>query len=358
MNTEIRQVLDLVSQPAFLAKDGKIIWCNHAARGILSEGTPLYALLEGENELFSLWTRDGTLQIPLILNGVEYDASVRATEAGDLFIASRRSHELDATAAAVVSASASLRKPLHTMVSAAGELFEQLDSSKLSESAAQLNQSIYQLVRLCGQMSDGGQLLLRRKEARRLPTDLSDFLSAFVQQARPLVESAGLHFSFTPPPSPLRADVDKGLLERALYNLLSNAMSYTPTGGNITLSVRKQKQLLLFCVTDDGEGISQKVMASLFERFGFSGLGDSRWGIGLGLSMVREIARLHGGTMMVAQNPSGQGTSVTFSVSTEPTTLNLRSSMVYYDYCGGFHHGLVELSDVLDAKMFNPVEIQ
>lgn len=359
LDTQMRQVLELFAQPAFFARDGVVLWCNGAARGLLTEGTPIASLLENNTALFSHWSREGTLQIPLIIGGVEYDASVRATQDGDLFVASRRSQELNATAAAVVSASVSLRKPLHMMISAAGALFEQLEGTAehTSVPASQLNRSIYQLVRLCGQMSDGGQLLLHRKEVHREPTDLVKFLSDFVAQAQPLIESTGIHLAYTPPDVPIRGDVDHTLLERALYNLISNAMNYTPRGGTITLSAERQDGLLLLSVSDTGEGIEQSVMSTLFDRFCTSAPGDSRRGLGLGLPMVREIARLHGGTMMVDANADG-GTSVTFSVSLEKTPLELRSRTVLYDYCGDLNHALVELSDVLDADMFNPVDIQ
>ena len=359
MDTRIQQVLELFMQPAFLVRDDIVTWCNGAARGILAEGMPISALLENETALFSHWSRDGVLQIPLIICGVEYNASVCATQDGDLFVASRRSRELNMTAATVVSASASLRKPLHMMVSAADELFGLLEAAPedASVAASQLNRSIYQLVRLCGQMSDGGQLLLHCKEAHREPTDLLRFLDDFILNARPLVESAGVQLVYTPPAASVHGDVDHALLERALYNLISNALNYTPRGGTITVSAQKQEHLLLLCVSDNGEGIEQGTMSTLFERFSVFPLGDSRRGIGLGLPMVREIARLHDGTMMVDANPGG-GTRVTFSLSLDPAALTLRSHTVRYDYCGNFHHGLVELSDVLDTRMFNPSEIQ
>ena len=61
--------------------------------------------------------------------------------------------------------------------------------------------------------------------------------------------------------------------------------------------------------------------------------------------------------MMVRANEGGQGTAVTFSVSLERSPMELRSRTIGYDYCGEFHHGLVELSDVLSAEFFDPSEI-
>lgn len=358
MDEQTKQILELFSQPAFFAKDGVILWCNRAAGTQLLPDTPLSAVLGREEMLYTLWQRAGTLQLPLTLDGREYDVCVRAVGEGDLFVATPRETALNTTASAVVNASATLRKPLHMMLGAASELFDHIDESADAAAlpaASRLNRSIYQFVRLCGQMSDGGSLLLRRKELRRTPTDLPAFFDEFLAQARPLVESAGLTLHYQPLPRPLRADIDTALVERALYNLFSNAINYTPRGGNITLSLRRQERQLLISVTDDGEGISPDVAATLFERFADRPLGDSRRGIGLGLPMVREIAWLHDGTISVSANENGRGTTVRFSLSLEPAPLNLRSRMLNYDYCGTLHHGLVELSDVLGAEMFNPI---
>ena len=360
VDEQMKQVLELVNQPAFLAKDGKIVWCNVAARSLLLEGAVLSFLLERNDTLYSLWNREGTLQISLVIGGAEYDASVRATDQGDLFVANRRTPDYNATANAVVTVSATLRKPLQNMMTAATALFDELEdrnNEKITEASSQLNRSIYQFLRLCGQMSDGGRLLLHKKTLRRESTQMGDFFAGFIAQARPLVESLGLRLDYHPLPNPLRADVDRELLERGLYNLLSNALNYTPKGGTVSLSLEKQGRLLLVSITDDGEGISPEVLPSLFERFTEHSIGDSRWGIGLGLPMAREVARLHGGTLMVAPNPDGKGTKITFSLSLEPAPLELHSRSMPYDYCSGLHHGLVELSDVLDAKLFDPNQV-
>ncbi len=359
MEPKLKKVLELFTQPVFLAQDGSIVWCNGAARSLLSEGMPVSALLENEDALLSLWTREGTLQIPLIIGGAEYAASVLATPEGDLFVASRRKQEWNATAAAMESASASLRRPLHEMLNAADALFEQLEASQADTppAASELNRSLYRLLRLCGQMSDGAQLLLHRKQVHREPTELIGFLREFVCNAGPLAESAGVTLTFTPSVQSLRGDVDRALLERALYNLLSNALTYTPQGGTVTLSVQKQERLLLLRMRDTGEGVGEGVMATLFERFSSPTPGDPRRGIGLGLPLVREIARLHGGTLSIEAMPEG-GTCVTLSISLEHAVFQLHSRVVCYDSYGDFNHALVELSDVLDAKLFDPTEIQ
>ncbi len=354
MDERFKQVLELFAQPAFLVENGVVCWHNSAAHALLADGTPLEAFLEGDGALFALWDRSGVLRLPLLLSGEEYDAAVRSTQYGDLFVAARRTAEQNTTAAALVNASAALRKPLQQLVTASTELFE--NASELPEASAALNRSVYQLLRLCNQMSDGGMLILRRREFHRVPTNLTLFLRTFANEVRPLAESAGLCFRFTEPEGPVRGDVDGKLLERALYNLLSNAMNYTPRGGTITLSAEKQGYFLLIHVSDTGTGISKDAASNLFDRFSEHPLGDPRRGIGLGLPMVREIARLHGGTISAGDTEDG-GTRVTFSVSLEPTPLELRSRGIELDYCYGRHHGLVELADVLSAAMYDPNQV-
>ena len=360
VDLQVKQVLELVNQPAFLVKEDSILWCNPIARSLLLEGASLSALLGKSEMLYELWSKEGTLNLPLTIAGKTYDASVQATDEGDLFVVNRRSSEINPTANAAVNISATLRKPLHSMMNAASELFRVMEGQedpRLNNASSRLNQSIYQFLRLCGQMSDGGRLLLQRKPLHKESTDLNSFFEDFVTQADPLVASLGVSLHFEYLPTPTRGDVDKDLLERALYNLLANALSFTPKGGNITIALKKQRRMLLVSVTDDGEGISPQVLSTLFERFADHSLGDSRWGIGLGLPMVREISQLHGGDLSVAPNPEGKGTCVNFSLSLEPAPLNMRSPGFRYDYSGGLHHGLVELSDVLSAELFNPAEI-
>lgn len=355
MDEQTKQILELFAQPAFLAADDTILWCNSIARALLPENIALSSLLEGSNALFSLWSREGTIQIAMILNGEEYDVSICAMKEGDLFVATPSKNMRSAAATVLRNASAALRKPLQQLLSSADELFSALDPAVSHSAASHLNQSIYRLMRLCGQMSDGGTLLERKREAQRVPTDLNEFFADFAMHASPLIEAAGLRFHYQPYAQALFADIDSALFERALYNLISNAMYYTPPGGCIKLSVGVENRVALISVRDSGEGISPSVMSTLFDRFSEYPPGDSRRGIGLGLSMVREIARLHGGTVMVSSG--SDGATVTLSISLDRTVLKLFSRAVQYDYCGEFNHGLVELSDVLSAEIYNPNEV-
>lgn len=141
-----------------------------------------------------------------------------------------------------------------------------------------------------------------------------------------------------------------------MYNLLSNALAFTPAGGEICLSLERREQSLLIRVTDTGEGFPESVLGTLFDRYSLIPVGDPRWGTGYGLPMVREIARLHGGTLMAANVPTG-GADVMFTLSLVRRPAAVRTAQQRFDYLSGYRHALVELSDSLSASLYDPATV-
>ncbi|MDR0890393.1 MAG: sensor histidine kinase [Oscillospiraceae bacterium] len=359
MKEQILWILEQLQQPAFLAENGVVAWRNTAAQGAVSVGTTVKALLGENMALFSMWQREETLLLPLAIGGEQMQVSVRAVQEADLFIAAPRARKHDSTADALINASISLRKPLHTMAAAARELFDVVGDREdpvARRAATQMNRNLYQLMRLCGQLSDGGKLLQRSYVLQREQTQLRAFFDDLVLQLRPLLGDAGFDLRYTGLSAEVTAGIDRQLIERAVYNLLSNAMKYSRRGEAIALVVAQHGRLLVVRVSDTGEGVSPKVMAQVFERYSDIGVGDPRWGIGLGLTIVHEIAQLHGGTAMVSCEEGG-GTSAMFSVSLDNKPEKLRSATMHYDAWGGYHHGLIELSDVLPSELLDPQDI-
>ncbi len=360
MDEQTQQLLELFTQPAFWVKDGLVEWRNFTARALIAAQTELSALFENGDRLFSRWDQTGLLQVSLLLDGEAYAASARKTGDGILFVASPAERAGSLPLGMIVNASSGLRRPLQAMMQAAGTLFERVDTTQpeAAEAAASLNRSMYRFMRMCSQLSDGGLLLLHRRRAQKRPANLSSFLEGFVREVRPLVQSAGLVLEYLPSEQPLRGDFDLTLLERALYNLLSNAMGYTPAGGSIILQAQRQGRSAVLTVTDSGSGIPAEVIASLYARSEQLSPTDPRGGLGLGLPMVREIVRLHGGELTVGSAPGGRGTCITLSLCLQTGPLELRSRSIVYDYCGNLHHGLVELSDVLSDSAYDPTDVE
>jgi signal transduction histidine kinase len=110
----------------------------------------------------------------------------------------------------------------------------------------------------------------------------------------------------------LAADPER--LQQIVWNLLANAVKFTPQGGRVSLSVRRSERALHITVTDTGTGITPDLLPHVFERFRQGATGNSRrhGGLGLGLAIVRNLAELHGGS--VTARSDGEGKGATFDV--------------------------------------------
>jgi signal transduction histidine kinase len=102
---------------------------------------------------------------------------------------------------------------------------------------------------------------------------------------------------------------DERRLRQVLYNLLSNAIGFSPAGGTVTLSAERENGAVVFSVTDDGPGIPAELQQRVFDRFESHTAGSRHHGVGLGLSIVRSLVELHGGSVTI-DSPAGRGTAV------------------------------------------------
>src|SRR5947208_3066347 len=103
---------------------------------------------------------------------------------------------------------------------------------------------------------------------------------------------------------------DERRVRQVLFNLLSNAISFSPAGEVVRLSVERRDGALVFSVTDRGPGIPAEISERVFDRFESHALGSEHRGAGLGLSIVRSFVELHGGTVKL-DSAVGRGTTVT-----------------------------------------------
>lgn len=147
--------------------------------------------------------------------------------------------------------------------------------------------------------------------------DIRALLTSTVDIVRDRAQSQGLELVFDCPEKIGSAEVDEKRLRQVVFNLLTNAMNFTPSGGKITLSgaVQKKAKTLTITVTDTGSGIAAQDQARVFGKFE-RGTGKKS-GAGLGLSMVKSLIDLHGGTVELTSAPN-QGTTVTCTLPLGP----------------------------------------
>jgi signal transduction histidine kinase len=121
-----------------------------------------------------------------------------------------------------------------------------------------------------------------------------------------------------------RFTADERRLRQVLFNLLSNAVGFSPPGGTVTLAAERRPDAVVFTVTDRGPGIPPERQDQVFELFETDSMGSQHRGSGLGLSLVRSFVQLHGGTVTI-DSTLGQGTSVTCVF---PTAQQLKQTAV------------------------------
>ena len=138
---------------------------------------------------------------------------------------------------------------------------------------------------------------------------LQSLLDGAVAQAAPKAEAKGI--LLTVEPAALTARFDPKWTTEALYNLVDNAVKYTPAGGSVTLRAREYELFCRIDVTDTGPGIPEAEQAKIFQRFYRSPSASEEEGVGIGLYLARQIAAGQGGYLKVASRP-GEGS--TFSL--------------------------------------------
>ena len=131
---------------------------------------------------------------------------------------------------------------------------------------------------------------------------------------------------------------------------ISNALKFTPKGGTIHARLTRRDKMLYLTVQDSGIGSCNGNTYSQFKRR--PGIEDNRFGIGLGMVLIRSAAAAHGGTVLIEQRPE-QGTRITITIAIRQNTdSTFRCSILPVDYAGERDHGLLELSDSLPVEVY------
>jgi signal transduction histidine kinase len=152
---------------------------------------------------------------------------------------------------------------------------------------------------------DAGRMLLSLG-----PVDILETVAAAAEGVQDRLVSAGLALDIRAPSDIGSFVADKLRLRQILFNLLANAVSFSPGGATVTLSAERTAGAVIFSVNDQGPGIPPDVLDKVFDWFETHSLGSQHRGPGIGLSLVRSFVELHGGTVTII-SVVGQGTTVT-----------------------------------------------
>jgi signal transduction histidine kinase/ActR/RegA family two-component response regulator len=150
----------------------------------------------------------------------------------------------------------------------------------------------------------GGKVRLDRE-----PTDVATIVAYAVETSRPTIEAHHHRLSIALPSRPLIVDADPNRMSQVLVNLLNNAAKYSADGGQIRLAVARDGNRVAFRVRDSGVGIPPEMLGRVFDLFAQvdQSLDRSQGGLGLGLTLVRSLVELHGGSVEARSDGPGQG---------------------------------------------------
>jgi CheY-like chemotaxis protein len=200
-----------------------------------------------------------------------------------------------------------LRNPLAPLKNAA-----ELLRSPFAEPAwcrDMIDRQVNHLSRLIDDLLDVSRIARDKLELRKAVIEIGDVIRSAVEASRPLIESCGQTLVVAPLPESVYVDGDLVRLTQVLTNLLTNAAKFSQGAGAIRLSARHDGGMVAISVADSGIGITQDEITRVFDRFYQSRRRSARFlgGLGIGLSLVRRLVELHGGTVEALSEGPGRG---------------------------------------------------
>jgi cell cycle sensor histidine kinase DivJ len=208
-----------------------------------------------------------------------------------------------------------LRTPLNAIMGFSDIMRQRLFgpmSERYAEYADLIHESGSHLLELINDVLDMSKIEAERFELAREEFDARDAVAAVLRLMRGQADQAGITLRGDLAREPLEAEADRRAVKQIAFNLVSNALKFTPKGGAVTVSAQAAEGgMLEIVVADTGVGIAPEDLARLGRPFEQAGDAEQKQaGSGLGLSLVRAFARLHGGEM-VAESTLGEGTTIT-----------------------------------------------
>jgi PAS domain S-box-containing protein len=187
------------------------------------------------------------------------------------------------------------------------------DRGSVEQVRGLMQRQLSHLVRLVDDLLDVSRITTGKIELRKERVDVKAIVDSALETCAPVIDEAGHHLTVSLPPGPLPLDADPTRLAQVVSNLLHNAAKYTNRGGHIALTAEQHGSDVVITVKDDGIGIAPGALPRLFEIFSQAdpSLGRAHGGLGIGLSLVRGLVELHGGTVDAHSAGLGRGSEFT-----------------------------------------------
>lgn len=234
-------------------------------------------------------------------------------------IASRLKDEFLATV------SHELRTPLNAIIGW-GQILQsgKLEPQKYEDALETIFRNAKSQAQLINDLLDTSRLMTGNLLLNLSPTPVAAVIESAMGAVRPAADAKGIAFSTAYNSQVETITCDSQRLQQIIWNLLTNAVKFSPAKGQVTIAVERNNEMIEIIVSDKGEGISAEFLPFVFDRFRQADSSSTRThnGLGLGLAIVRHLTELHGGSVSVTSDGAGKGTIFTVALPL-PLSLNV-----------------------------------
>lgn len=194
------------------------------------------------------------------------------------------------------------------------------DEALVDETLTMMERQLQQMVRLIDDLLDVSRISRGKLELRRNPVELAAVITSAVETCRPMIAAAGHQLEITLPEEEIYLDADATRLAQSFANLLNNACKFTEPGGRIGLSANTDQGEVVVVIRDSGMGIPPQMLDRIFEMFTQvdASLERSHGGLGIGLTLVKRLVELHGGTVSARSEGEGKGSEFAVRIPMKP----------------------------------------
>jgi len=282
----------------FVQPSGRVVWANVSISRIRELGQPGSALAV-VTEITDRKAVEAERAALLARERLARSEAEKANQAKDQFLATL-SHEL--------------RTPLNSLRLWAGVLRQQpLDPATLAKAVDTIDRNAALQAQLIDDLLDISRIASGKLRLEMRPLDLRSVIESAVETVRAAADDKGLKIAraLDSDVGPIMGDATR--LQQVLWNLLTNALKFTPRGGRVEVLLRRRGGHAELRVQDTGQGIAPDLLPRIFDRFrqGDSSTTRVQGGLGLGLAIARQLVELHGGGIKAESPGEGQGTTMT-----------------------------------------------
>jgi len=279
--------------------DGSIVWITERGRVLQGEDGTVEKLVGVSRDVSARRRAEHERERLLISERSARDEAERQSRLKDEFLATL-SHELRTPMNAILGWLSMLAKG------------EGVRDPEQAMAAIRRNASIQ--AKLIEDLLEMNKLTSGTVRLELAPTDLGTVVHSALQALKPTADAKGVHLGVTIEPALPSIRADERRVQQILWNLLHNAVKFTPATGRVDVTLRREGTSAQVLVKDTGQGIPADFLPFVFDRFRQADPSTTRgaWGLGIGLSIAKHLAELHGGS--IAASSDGPGRGATFVV--------------------------------------------